>query len=339
MKMMYPFLIAVALLSAPFGLFADVSESILPAMNDIYNRDFGKRVNYKQKELMQHAIQRQDQKIRIMTYNMLYNVKRAEDKLPEKHRWDCRKPRLLEYLLYTNADIIGSQELQDDQLQEVINVLGVKYAYYGEKTRQNEERNDRNAIFFNKDRFELIDAKTIAYKDDHFQNAFTYCYLKDKRSQKKFAVLNTKLTWGNDARADRRLAEAIQLNQFSQQLSEKEPIIILGDCNTAPFVFPDIHPSMPLDGDYVEQALAGENLKDAKIKSIFGHFGPICSTTIAKETFAPFTGPQIFGLVEDHIFVNDRVEVFTHGIDTAKVNGEFPSDHFPVIADINFKED
>ena len=83
-KMMYPFLIALALLSASFKLSANVSESILPAMNDIYNRDFGKKVNYKQKELMQHAIQRQDQKIRIMTYNMLYNVKRAEDKLPEK---------------------------------------------------------------------------------------------------------------------------------------------------------------------------------------------------------------------------------------------------------------
>ena len=44
------------------------------------------------------------------------------------------------------------------------------------------------------------------------------------------------------------------------------------------------------------------------------------------------------GFVLDLILVNDQVEVFTHGIDTAKVNGEFPSDHFPVIADIAFKE-
>ena len=326
--------IALALLNASFSLFADVSESILPAMNDIYNRDLGKKVNYKQKELIQHAIQRKEQKIRIMTYNMLYNVKRAEDKLPEKHRWKYRKARLLEYLLYANADIIGSQELQDDQLQEVINVLGVKYAYYGEKTRQNEERNDRNAIFFNKDRIELIDSKTISYKDDHYENAFTYCYFKDKRSQKRFVVINTKLTWGNP---DRRLAEAIQLNQFSRLLSEEEPIIILGDFNTHPFILHEMNRA--LDGDYVEQVLAGEKLKDARIKSIFGHFGPICSTTMSKETFEPFVGPQVFGFVTDHIFVNDQVEVFTHGIDTAIVNGEFPSDHFPVIADINFKED
>lgn len=336
---MYPFLIALALLSAFFRLFSDVSESLLPSMNDVYNRDFGKRVNYKQKELMQHAIQKQEQKIRIITYNMLYNVKRAEDKLPEKHRWNYRKARLLEYLLYTSADIIGSQELQDDQLQEVIKVLGVKYAYYGEKTRQNENRNDINAIFFNKNRIELIDAKTIAYKDDHYENGFTYCYFKDKRSRKKFVVINTKLTWCSP---DRRLAEAMQLNQFSHLLSKEEPIIILGDFNTSPFVLHESNPLLdncPLDGDYVEKVLKGESLKDARTKSIFGHFGPLCSTTRSKETLEPFAGPQLFGFVADHIFVNDQVEVFTHGTDTAIVNGEFPSDHFPVIADIHFKED
>ena len=66
-KIMCLFLIALALLSTSFRLFANVNESILPAINDIYNKDFGKKVNYKQKELTQHAIQRKEQKIRIMT--------------------------------------------------------------------------------------------------------------------------------------------------------------------------------------------------------------------------------------------------------------------------------
>ena len=91
-----------------------------------------------------------------------------------------------------------------------------------------------------------------------------------------------------------------------------------------------------LDGDYVEQALIGKNLKDAKIKSAFGHFGPLCSINNSKETLEPFIGPELVGFLLDHIYVNDQVNVFTHGIDTAKVNGEFPSDHFPVIADAGF---
>ena len=167
------FLLVFALIVFSFQAFASVNESILPSIDTIYNQDFGKKVNKNQKELMKYAVQRQDQKLRLMTYNMLYNAKDAEDKLPVKHRWDSRKPRLLEYLSYAKADLIGSQELQDDQVHEVISLLGANYGYYGEKTRQNEERSDTNAIFFNRNRLELIEAKTIPYKDEKFENAFT----------------------------------------------------------------------------------------------------------------------------------------------------------------------
>lgn len=328
------FLIMLAWMSIYFQAFGNIEDSILPLMDTIYHQDFGKKVNKKQKEFMQYAVQKQNQKLRIMTYNMLYNAKEAEDKLPAKHRWNCRKPRLLEYLSYVKADVIGSQELQEDQVQEVMSMLGANYGYYGEKTRQNEGRSDTNAIFFNKNRIELIESKTISYKDEQCENAFTYCYFKDKLSDKKFVVLNTKLSWGD---ADRRLAEAIQLNQFSTLLSSEEPLIMMGDFNVYPFI---LHKrNIFFDGDYIEQVLAGKNLKDAKMKSIFGHFGPLCSITNSKETLEPFIGPQLSGFVLDHILVNDRVDVLTHGIDTAKVNGEFPSDHFPVIADIAFKDE
>ncbi len=188
------FFIVLALLGSAFQVSAAVEESILPSMDNIYHQDFGQKVNTKQKELMEHAIQKQAQKLRLMTYNMLYNAKDAEDKLPSKYQWNNRKPRLLEYLSYAKADVIGSQELQEDQIQEVMNVLGSDYGYYGEKTRQNEGRSDTNAIFFNKNRIELIESKTIPYNDEQCENAFTYCCFKDKLSNRKFIVLNTKLS-------------------------------------------------------------------------------------------------------------------------------------------------
>lgn len=331
---MQRFLITLIGIMMSFQAFAAVEESILPLMDTIYHQDFGKKVNQKQKELMRYASQKQPQKLRMMTYNMLYNAKDAEDKLPAKHRWDNRKPRLLEYLSYAKAHIIGSQELQEDQVQEVMSLLGDHYGYYGEKTRQNEGRSDTNAIFFNKNRIELLEAKTIPYQDEKCENAFTYCYFKDKVSNKKFVVLNTKLSWGD---TDRRLAEATQLNHFSTLLSTEEPIIVMGDFNVYPFI---LHKrNIFFDGDYIEQVLVGKNLKDARMKSIFGHFGPLCSITNSKETIEPFIGPQLTGFILDHILVNDHVDILTHGIDTAKVNEEFPSDHFPVIADIIFKDE
>lgn len=321
-----------ALLAASFQVSAAVEESVLPSMENIYLQDFGGKINRDQKALMQKAIQNKSQKLRLMTYNMLYNAPEAEDKLPIKHRWEDRKPRLLEYLLYATADVIGSQELQEDQVQEVMSFLGNTYGYYGEITRENEGRTDINAIFYNKIRLELIDSKTIPYIDGHCQNAFTYCRFKDRSTNKEFVVLNTKLSWGNP---DRRLAEAVQLNDYSSHFSSNDPVVVLGDFNLYPFI---LHKSnIFFDGDYVERVLAGKNLKDAKSISAFGHFGPLCSITNSRDTLEPFIGAQLIGFVLDHILVNEEVEVLAHGIDTAKVAGEFPSDHFPVIAEVSFR--
>ncbi len=322
----------IALLAFSVRAVAVVEESVLPLMESIYSQDFGNKVNKKQKELMRFAVQNQQHKLRLMTYNMLYNAKDAEDKLLPKHRWDCRKPRLSEYLSYAKADIIGSQELQEDQVPEVMALLGADYGCYGEKTRQNEGRSDTNAVFFNKNRVELVEAKTVPFVDEQCENAFTYCRFKDKLSGEKFAVLNTKLSWGSP---DRRLSEAEQLNQFSLLLAE--PVIMLGDFNIYPCL---LHKrNIFLDGEYVEQALAGKNLKEAKFKSIFGHFGPLCSITNSKQTLEPFIGPELSGFILDHVLISDQVQVLTHAIDPARVNGEFPSDHFPVIADIVLKTD
>jgi len=39
----------------------------------------------------------------------------------------------------------------------------------------------------------------------------------------------------------------------------------------------------------------------------------------------------------DFIFVNDKVEVLNHIIDTTTFNGLYPSDHYPVISEISIK--
>lgn len=63
----------------------------------------------------------------------------------------------------------------------------------------------------------------------------------------------------------------------------------------------------------------------------------MCSIDNSKKTLAPFVDPELIGFTLVHIFVNNHVDVLTHGIDPARVNGQFPSDHFPVIADVFLK--
>lgn len=318
----------ISLMGISLQLLGRVDDSILPLMDSICFQRYGQNINERQKESLQQAAQHPNQKLRVMTYNMLYNVKSAEDKLPAKHRWDCRKPRLLEYLNYASADIICSQELQETQIQEVMKALGTRYCFYGVKTRGSEGRSDTNAIFFNPHRLELIEASTIPYQDEFGQNAFTYCYFRDTLLDKKFVVINTKLTWGYiGTPLKRRFAEASQLSQFASLLPANEAILVMGDFNALPFI----------DATTIEKVMTKNNLKDAIKVSVFGHYGPLCSITNSKILLTPFVGPELNGFIPDHIYVNDQVEVFAHGIDVAKINGEFASDHLPVVADIFFK--
>lgn len=308
-------------------IYATVTESILPSMDAIYCGHFARKLNKEQKELMLERAQ--EQKLRIMTYNMLYNAKEAEKRLLPKHRWELRKHRLLEYLSYAQADIIGSQELQTDQVQEVMSVLGPTYCYFGEKTRQNEGRSDTNAIFYKKERLELLSAKTIPYNDDEYENAFTYCTFRDKLSDKKIVILNTKLSFSDP---NRRLSEAIQLNQFASSFSDKIPMIVLGDFNIFPFFFHK--KNIYFDEKHIVQAIEGKLLKDSRSNFLFGHFGPCYSINNSILSFKPFAGAQLPGFVPDRIFVNNSVNILLYSIDPTKVDGEFPSDHFPIVVDV-----
>ena len=315
--------------SLSLPLSATVESSVIPMMEQIYGQDVGKKANSKQKKAMQRAVENRSKNMRVMTYNMLYNAEDAENKLPPKYRWKERKPRLKEYLLYANADLIGSQELQESQVPEVLKMLGPDYGWYGEKTRENEGRSDINAIFFKKSRLELLETATIPYPHSEYNNAFTFCRFQDSSQGKTFVVVNTKLSYGDP---ERRLHEATQLNEFSNRLPKETPVIIMGDFNSFPFI--QDKRNLFFDGDFILEILGSEKLKCAKAKSSYGHFGPVCSITNSNTTLEPFAGPQLPGFILDHIFINDCIEVATHGIDIARVNGEFPSDHFPVIAEL-----
>jgi endonuclease/exonuclease/phosphatase family metal-dependent hydrolase len=145
---------------------------------------------------------------------------------------------------------------------------------------------------------------------------------------KNLIVINTKLSWGITWKAmKKRLSEVIKLNAFINLLSTCEPILLLGDFNTLYF----------LDGKSIVKALTENNLKDSENLSIFRHFGPYCSINNSNILLTPFIGPELKGVILDRIFVNEYFCVLAHAIDIAKVNGEFPSDHFPVIADILFR--
>ncbi|MFZ0565840.1 MAG: endonuclease/exonuclease/phosphatase family protein [Chlamydiales bacterium] len=322
-----------------FSLFGEVNDSIIPLMDQMCIKDLIGKVNDQQRRAIEDIFKSNDETLRIMSFNMLFNYPAIESRLDPENRWELRKSRLIEYLRWADADIIGSQELLKGQIDEVMSVIGNTYCYYGNiESEEEKEEKEITAIFYRKNRLKLLEGKTYYYSNipcevsqNHYsrKNSVTFCRFQDLRNGKQLAICNTHLTFRC---AEERYYEGCSLRQLINILNNSIPLFVVGDFNTFPF---RQQLDLPFfDGDGIESLIKGNSLEDSRYRAIFGHFGPIATTNYCSEKQKTFCGEGQPGVILDHIFVNSRVKVVTHGIDPARVNGLFPSDHFPVIVDV-----
>jgi len=322
-------------------LLAEVENSILPQMEQLEIRDLKGKISQCQLQVLSSAMEHRRESLRIATFNMLFNLPFAEENLGMENRWDNRKARLLEYFAWANADVVGSQELQKDQLEALMDYVGDRYDYYGLGVEDGKQKGDIPAIFYRKDRLILLEGSTFYFSKTPNQvsispfgkkNTFTVCLFQDLVSQRIFKVVNTHLAFGN---IERRHYEARILKNFLLQESKKTPLIVTGDFNTFPF---RQELSLPFyDGECVLSIIEAGGVKDSQQLALFGHFGPISSTNFNCETNQTFSALGTPGVILDHIFVNKAVQVLSHGIDPAQVNGHWPSDHFPTFIEVLFQ--
>ena len=317
------------------SLFATIEKSIIPHMDHIITKELHGKLNKDQYDDI-FKIEDLEQRLRVVSFNMLLNYSEAH--LEPIDRWEMRKTRVMEYVLWAHPDVIGSQELQADQLDDLLSVIGNEYDFYGTGVDDGEKKGDIPAIFYRKDRVELIEGRTFYFSETPTiisknpfggKNTFTFCHFRDKKTGHEFLVLNTHLAFGN---VDRRCYEACKLRDFLLETNFQLPLIITGDFNT--FSFRQELDLPFYDGDKVVHTIENGGVADSPKLAIFGHFGPLSSTNFSKETKKPFSCEGEPGIILDHIFVSEGINVVSHGIDAAQVDGHFPSDHFPVIADV-----
>lgn len=281
-------------------------------------------------------------KLRIMSYNIL--SKHYDGMQKRENTWENRKNRVIELIAYDSPDIMCCQELTEGQIFDLMQTLGDKYAVYAPLPLDTGSPNtELLGIFYKKLRFDLRQSEIkelgCMYYWEEYQN---YCFqyfikamLLDKTTGKELMVYNTHADY---LKADIRL----QLVHFLLNDAEKEalkyPTVIAGDFNTLPSILPDsIHASLitGLDGSYLLQTIANNNFKSSQALALIAHAGPVTSYTYQIKTRSAFSGIDPYGPLLDHIFVTPQtMKVIFHAIDPATVNGHFPSDHLPVLADI-----
>lgn len=275
-----------------------------------------KKLTKNQFEEICHALEKKEEKIRLVTYNMLFNL--YDDDLDEDNRWPSRLPRIVELIHEIQPDIINTQELYPTQVEDLVNFIEDEFAFFpGQKDPDGESY----GIFYRKDRFECISSE--------IDNPVSMVQLKDFKTDKILYVFNTHMPLSNIEKREsnaRKIAEVIE--PFSSQMA----VIFTGDLNTFPARL-DLSDLPFYDGNYIHRILSKGSLKNSQELALLGHFGPISTFTNNSPDTKPFQGKGTPGVILDYIYVSDKVTVLAHAVQEATVNGHFPSDHMPVLID------
>lgn len=264
--------------------------------------------------------------IRVMTFNL-----RLDTPSDSSNAWPHRKEMVAQTMRFHKADFVGIQEGLPHQLDQLDEMLPY-FDRIGVGRNTPDDPGEYSAIYYNKDRFELIENDTFWLSqtpdevasvgwDAALPRIVTWGEFRDTQSGETFFVFNTHFDHvGEEARAE---SASLILDKIDE-LAGDSPVVVTGDFNTT-------------ENDPPYKILTGETgnhekpLEDGFYESEYGHHGPT-STWNGFEEILP--DRRI-----DFIFTNDGFDVIQHATIADQKDGRFPSDHLPVAADITFSEE
>jgi len=262
--------------------------------------------------------------IRIMTCNIRYENPWDTGAIS----WANRKTFILSTIQYHKADIIGMQEVLHSQLLFFDSAMR-DFSHVGVGREDGKEKGEYAPIFYDHNRFELLKDSVFWLSptpdnvskgwDAALERICTWAKLKDKRNGKVFFVFNTHFDHlGVQAREE---SAKLILRQIAR-IAGNAPVLLTGDFNTAE----ETKPIGILTGKLKEP---DPHLYDAMHLSALPHHGSI-------KTFCGFRVKDgVIGERIDYIFVSVKISVLKHATLTDFTGDHFPSDHFPVISDVN----
>ena len=219
-----------------------------------------------------------------------------------------------------SPDSLGVQEATGKWMDILTEALGSKYSYVTQARDTKGYHTEHNPVFYLKDKFNLIDSGTIWLSetpkvpfsksyDTNCTRIATWATLENKATGEKYTHLNTHL---DHILESTRVAQVNVLLTKLAELQKYGKVVCTGDFNTEPTS--EVYSKMTkLIND--SKAIA-ENSDDGITFHGYGH----------PEEEA--TGPI------DYIFVTDDTAVKTHKIIRNTAKGMYPSDHYPIVADI-----
>lgn len=254
--------------------------------------------------------------LRVVSYNVRYPASGDAD-----DRWELRRDLFVASVRALDPDLMGTQELFALQGQYLVQ-QAPEYRWFGLSRRGNDQ-DEHMGVFYKPAKLQLIESgnfwlsETPAAPGSMSWNVtlprmVTWGLFESRASRQRFYFFNTHFAHRReDDEARRRSAQVIAAHLA--KLDPKLPLILTGDFNS------------PATGPVYETFTA--LLADAWTATPH-RFGP-------ENTFHGFTGKPD-GRRIDWIFSRGFRAVLAE-TSTLNVTGRYPSDHFPILAVLDFK--
>ncbi|MCA9835526.1 MAG: endonuclease/exonuclease/phosphatase family protein [Trueperaceae bacterium] len=250
--------------------------------------------------------------LKVMTYNIRFN-----NPHDGRNAWPYRKAKVADLITAVEADIIGLQEVLQEQLEYLFHHLE-GYQYVGVARDDGKKAGEYAPIFFRKDRFDLLESATFWLSetpeiagsvgwDASLPRIASWAKLQDKTTGTNFLAMNTHFDHlGQEARA----ASARLLLERLKDLADAD-FIITGDFNAEP-------PSEAYK-------TLSSSLQDAYL---------CADTQTGSELSCKGFAVAATGVRIDYIFCSQGFKIpVASTLDTSH-DGYYPSDHVPVVAEL-----
>lgn len=277
-----------------------------------------------------------------------YNIRNKNDwDKKQNNDWLIRVEKICELINFESPDIFGTQEVLNIQLNDMLKLLD-RYAYIGVGRDDGKEQGEYAAIFYNKERIELLENGDfwLAEQTDSPQKGWdaaciricTWGKFRDRQTRKEFYFFNLHMDHvGVVARRESAKLVVEKIRQIAKTTSS----ILTGDFN--------VDQNNEIYTTFTQSGILKDSYQVAKYKMIpngtFNSFNPLLKTN-----------SRI-----DHIFVTKDFSVDNYAVMTnmywlnknekKKIKGHdapdeisfkegiirTPSDHYPIFARLRWK--
>lgn len=271
--------------------------------------------------VLTYGPQPEGQALAVMSFNIRYGT--ADD---GENSWPQRRELVFDVIREHDPDVLGVQEALRFQLDEI----GAAVPGYGELgvgRDDGREAGEYAAIMYRADRFEVSESGTLWFSDEpdavgsidwgaHLPRICSWARLVEKSSGRAFYVFNVH--FDHQSQESRERSAELLVGRIEAR-PHSDPVVVTGDFNAG-----EENPAMLY--------LLGAGDSELRLRDSFRVVHP---EAVDVGTFNGFEG-RTKGPKIDAILVSGSWNVESAAIVRTSRDGRYPSDHFPVVAVVNY---